>query len=178
MDKSQGTLDIAICNEVIYVKVGGLADMNNCMVFLDLTTTLLEEGYNQVVIDLAECIGMDSTFLGVLAAIATHGTAGRGPTVLIVNASKDCLSSLRCVGLTKFVEIKPEPVETPKVETFRIRDEDIPDSERVKFIREAHERLLLIDQHNRELFGPLLRMLSAELAARPEKPPAEENGRQ
>ena len=46
---------------------------------------------------------------------------------------------------------------------FRLEEEEVPDMDRVGFIKEAHDQLILIDKRNRELFGPLLRMLSDEL---------------
>ncbi|MEW6356065.1 MAG: STAS domain-containing protein [Planctomycetota bacterium] len=161
---NDGTIDIALCEKMIYVKVTGLGTMNNSMALLDLCGGLLDSGYKEVVFDLVKCEGMDSTFLGVIAGIATHGPDRKGPKVTIVNCGKECLSSLEVVGLTKFVHLKSEPVETPDVEMFRLEEEDIPDMDRVGFIREAHEQLLLIDKRNRDLFGPLLRMLSDELS--------------
>jgi len=164
MDESEGYLGIALCGDIIYIRATGLASMNNGMSLLELTTALLDQGYNDVVVDLEGCTGMDSTFLGVIAAIATHGPDQKGPNVTIINAGKECLSSMDYVGLTKFVKIHPEKIEAPDIETYKLEDERISDTERVRFIREAHERLLLIDKRNRELFGPLLRMLSDELA--------------
>ncbi|NOZ23736.1 MAG: STAS domain-containing protein [Planctomycetes bacterium] len=159
-----GTIDIALCDKMIYVKVTGLGTMNNCMSLLELCVSLLDAGYKEVAFDLAKCDGMDSTFLGVIAGIATHGPDRKGPKVTVVNCGKECLSSLEIVGLTKFVNLKSEPVQTPDVEMFRLEEEDVPDMDRVGFIREAHEQLLLIDKHNRDLFGPLLRMLGDELS--------------
>lgn len=160
----EGHIDIALCEKMIYVKVLGLASMNNSMSLLELAVALLDAGYTEVVFDLFKCRGMDSTFLGVIAGIATHGPDRKGPVVTIVNSNKECLNSLEVVGLTKFVQIKADPVDTPDVEMFRLDEEDIPDVDRVRFIKESHEQLLLIDKRNRDLFGPLLRMLSDELA--------------
>lgn len=161
---ADGHIDIALCEKLIYVKVIGLASMNNSMSLLELSVALLDSGYAEVVFDLRQCEGMDSTFLGVIAGIATHGPDRKGPTVTVVNCGTECMNSLEIVGLTKFVQIKTDPVATPDVEMFRLDEEEIPDVDRVRFIKEAHEQLTLIDQRNRDLFGPLLRMLSDELA--------------
>ena len=160
----EGHIDIALCEKMIYVKVTGLASMNNSMSLLELCLALLDSGYTEVVFDLSKCEGMDSTFLGVMAGISTHGPDRKGPVVTVVNCGTECMSSLEIVGLTKFVQIKTEPIETPDVEMFCLDEEEVPDVDRVRFIKEAHEQLVLIDGRNRELFGPLLRMLSDELA--------------
>lgn len=161
---AEGHIDIALCEKMIYVKVTGLASMNNSMSLLELCLALLDSGYTEVVFDLVKCEGMDSTFLGVIAGIATHGPERKGPVVTIVNCNTECMNSLEIVGLTKFVQLKADPIETPEMEMFRLDEEEIPDVDRVRFIKEAHEQLVVIDQRNRDLFGPLLRMLSDELA--------------
>ena len=160
----EGHIEIALCERMIYIKVTGLGSMNNCMSLLELCVALLDSGYSEAVFDLDKCTGMDSTFLGVIAGVATHGHDRKSPIVAIVNCNKECLNSLETVGLTKFVQIKSGRVNSPEVEMFRLEEDEVGDVDRVGFIREAHEQLILIDQRNRELFGPLLRMLNDELA--------------
>jgi len=163
---SEGHIDIALCEKLIYVKITGLASMNNSMSLLELCLALLDSGYGEVIFDLGKCEGMDSTFLGVMAGIATHGPDRKGPTVTVINCGSECLSSMEIVGLTKFVQMKADPIPTLEVEFFRLDEEEVPDVDRVRFIKEAHEQLILVDKRNRELFGPLLRMLSDELASK------------
>jgi hypothetical protein len=160
----EGYIDIALCEKMIYIKVTGLGSMNNSMSLLELCVALLDSGYAEAVFDLGKCQGMDSTFLGVIAGIATHGHDRKSPIAAIVNCNKECMNSLETVGLTKFVQIKSGHIKSPEVEMFRLEEDDVGDVDRVGFIREAHEQLVLIDKRNRDLFGPLLRLLNDELA--------------
>ena len=157
-------IDIALCGRAMYARITGLANMNNCMTFQDFSTVLLDSGYERVIVDLARCTGMDSTFLGVLAGMATHIEERKAPLVVIINASSSNLETLDDVGLTNFVEVHKETVEIPEIETYRIDDDTVPDMDRVEFIKECHEKLIHIDERNQQKFGPLIQAMAAELA--------------
>ena len=161
---SDSHIDIALCGRAMYARITGLANMNNCMTFQDFSTVLLESGYERVIVDLARCTGMDSTFLGVLAGMATHIEERKAPLVVIINASSSNLETLDDVGLTNFVEVHKETVEIPEIETYRIDDDTVPDMDRVEFIKECHEKLIRIDERNQQKFGPLIQAMAAELA--------------
>ena len=148
----------------MYARITGLAHMNNCMTFQDFSTVLLEAGYERIIVDLARCCGMDSTFLGVLAGMATHIEERKAPLVVVINASPDNLETLEDVGLTNFVEVHKGPVDIPDIETYRIDDDQVPDMDRVEFIKESHEKLIGIDERNQKKFGALIQALAAELA--------------
>ena len=161
---SDSHIDVALCGRAMYARITGLANMGNCMTFQDFSTVLLDAGYERIIVDLSQCTGMDSTFLGVLAGMATHIEDRKAPLVVIVNASPSNVETLDDVGLTNFVEIHPEPVAVPDIETYRIDDDQIPDMDRVEFIKESHEKLISIDERNRQKFGALIQAMAAELA--------------
>ena len=161
---SDSHIDIALCGRAMYARITGLAHMSNCMTFQDFSTVLLESGYERVIVDLARCTGMDSTFLGVLAGMATHIEERKAPLVVIINASSSNLETLDDVGLTNFVEVHKQTVEIPEIETYRIDDDTVPDMDRVEFIKECHEKLIRIDERNQQKFGALIQAMAAELA--------------
>ena len=161
---SNSHIDIALCGRLIYAKVSGLGNMHNCMTFQDFCTVLLDAGYERVVVDLGQCTGMDSTFLGVLAGMATHIEDRKGPMVVIINSSPENIETLDDVGLTNFIEIRPGAIEVPQLETYRIDDDTVSDVDRVEFIKEAHERLVAIDERNQKTFGPMIQAMTADLA--------------
>ncbi len=160
---SDSHIDIALCGRSVYARIIGLANMNNCMTFQDFSTVLLDSGYERIIVDLAQCTGMDSTFLGVLAGMATHGQDQKPDRVVVVNASPDNIETMDGVGLTNFLEIRSERIEVPAIETYRIDDETVPDIDRVEFIKGAHEKLVNMDKRNQEKFGALIRAMQSEL---------------
>jgi anti-anti-sigma regulatory factor len=160
---SNSHIDIALCGRCVYVRITELASMNNCMTFQDFVTVLLDAGYERVIVDLKDCCGMDSTFMGVLAGMVTHVQNPKWPSVVVINVSKENLETMESVGLTNFLEIHSEPVLAPAFETYRIDDDTVPDIDRVEFIKEAHEKLIAIDTRNREKFGPIIEAMTQEL---------------
>lgn len=158
-------IDVAHCGRIIYARITGLGNMRNCMNFQDFCTEMLDRGYYDcILVDLGPCTGMDSTFLGVLAGLATHVKDRKRPTVVIINASPENIETMNDVGLTNFVEIRQGHTEIPPITTHRIDDsEDIPPKDRLQFIKEAHEALLRLGNENEEKFGPLIKAIDAEL---------------
>jgi len=162
MSEEQGHYEVGVGRDAVYVRVVGLATMYNAACVRDFVERMLEDGYRQVVFDLASCSGMDSTFLGVLAGAATHGDPDRSPLVTVVNANAENARLLDGVGLTELIRICPSPVQPPPIRTEalheRTREED-----RLELIRSAHERLIRIDPRNEAAFGAFVRALKAQM---------------
>ena len=54
-------------NEFIAIRIIGRANLNSTVDFRTLVNELAQKGYRYFILDLSECILMDSSFLGVLA---------------------------------------------------------------------------------------------------------------
>jgi hypothetical protein len=126
---------------------------------------MIEKGYAQVVFDLEDCAGMDSTFLGVIAGVATWDRGLKPPAVTIVNASQNNAQLIEGVGLNELVEMCAGRVEPPGVRLETLQERTRED-ERLELLRVAHEKLIAIDERNEEAFGHFLRALQAEIERR------------
>ena len=158
----QGFYEVATGARAVFVRVHGLASMNNCLAVRDFIEEMLRANHSFIVVDLSECTGMDSTFMGVLAGAATCETPGRSAGVAIVNAGEQVLRLLRSVGLTELIFVEPGPFEAPKLDFVRL--EDTPgEEERLALVRSAHERLIKISEKNEKKFGPFLEALEEEM---------------
>src|SRR6266436_1715412 len=63
------------------IKISGRANFSSSVDFKTLVNELLQKGYTYFVLDLSECMLMDSTFLGVLAGFGLKmnaATPGNG----------------------------------------------------------------------------------------------------
>ena len=58
---------VSIGEKCAFVQIGGRANFTSSVDFKTLLDQLLQKGYTGFVLDLTECVLMDSTFLGVLA---------------------------------------------------------------------------------------------------------------
>ena len=67
MSTSSAKLSVLVCKNFACVKIAGRANFTFSPDFKTLLEELAQKGYAHFIIDLSECVLMDSTFLGVLA---------------------------------------------------------------------------------------------------------------
>lgn len=135
--------------------------MNNSGTFRVFADRMVSAGYRNFIVDLADCRGMDSTFLGILFSITQTPQGNEAAHVIVVNPGSHNLKLLEGVGLNTVLNIKREPTPVPSL-SFEVL-EDNPDPQgRLRTIREAHENLLRLDRKNEEQFGPFLKALTRE----------------
>jgi len=159
-------IEVAIVGDNVYLKPFGRASQLNCLGLPDFLDGMFREGCEMAAFDLAECTGMDSSFLGVIASAATAIPRKIGQTVVILNASESLVKGLQRVGLLQLVKVAPEPVAQPADLTLRPVDlMHLPHTERERItqIRVLHEHLVKLNEKNKATFGPFLKMLDEEL---------------
>jgi anti-anti-sigma regulatory factor len=160
-----GYYEVATGTRAVYVRVHGLATMSNCLCLRTFLESLLAEGRSFIVVDLADCTGMDSTFMGVLAGAATYERNDKMPGVAAVNVSEPLLHLLKNVGLTELIFIEPEPFEAPPLEFVRL-EEQRGEKELLACVHTAHEHLMKINDRNEEIFRPYVAALELEMKQR------------
>ena len=160
-----GYYEVATGARAVYVRVHGLASMSNCLCLRTSLESLLAEGRSFIVVDLADCTGMDSTFMGLLAGAATYERNNKRSGVAAVNVSEPLLQLLKNVGLTELIFVEPEPFEAPALEFIRL-EEQRGEKERLACVQAAHEHLMKINDHNEEIFRPYVAALELEMKQR------------
>src|SRR3954462_528165 len=74
-----------------WIKIEGRANFNSSVDFKALVNGLVEKGQKRFILDLSECVLMDSTFLGVLAGLgmkfSSARNGGQGVTIELLNAN-------------------------------------------------------------------------------------------
>src|SRR5687767_10183530 len=75
MSMPSAKMSVSVGEKSACVKIAGRANFTSSIDFKTLLNELLQKGYTYFVLDLAECVLMDSTFLGVLAGfgLKTYG---------------------------------------------------------------------------------------------------------
>jgi len=90
----------------VFVRVMGRGTFQNSQPLRRFAQEMIERGHHDFVMDLAECRGMDSTFLGVLAGIglrlAKNGQTGK---VRVINANARNVESLKTLGLDRLLDM-------------------------------------------------------------------------
>jgi len=67
MSTASARMLVLVAEKFACIKISGRANFTSSIDFKVLLNELLAKGFNTFVLDLSECVLMDSTFLGVLA---------------------------------------------------------------------------------------------------------------
>ncbi len=154
---------LATCDDsIVYCRVVGYGNMNNCAPFQESSTELQQQGYRQFIVDFSRCEGLDSTFLGILLGMAV-GLNDEPSRVMIVNASDAIVKILSEVGIDCLLEVCREKVTLPDVPMQRLEPVERGREQRAAMILKAHENLCRIREENQERFGRFVKILREEL---------------
>jgi anti-anti-sigma factor len=126
-----------------------------------LASTLENEDFKSILIDLTEAEGIDSTSLGLLAKISVKLKRDHQQRPTIISTNEDITRILLSMGFDKVFILLSEPLN--EAGELQMLDELQESEELVRQrILEAHRVLMDLNQHNREAFRDLVRSLECE----------------
>jgi anti-sigma B factor antagonist len=155
-------------DKVAWIKIEGRANFNSSIDFKALINGLAEKDYSRFVLDLTECILMDSTFLGVLAGLGLKYSSTRNGdparSIELLNANERIADLLENLGVQHLFKI----VSGPELNTNRLQPvEETPASHDRKNVTrtclEAHETLMRINPENVAKFKDVAAFLAEDL---------------
>jgi len=133
-------------------------------------------GETSLVVDLAACTGMDSTFMGTLAGMAARLSAIGAGSLQIAEPGERNRRSLEDLGLDFLMQIDPpDAAWRGRVDEIRSRlsAPHQPGSagrlERTRHVLEAHQTLSGINEKNAGIFSGVVTLLEDELAEKTAK---------
>jgi anti-sigma B factor antagonist len=149
------------------VKIAGRANFASSPDFKTLLAELVQKGYAHFIIDLSECVLMDSTFLGILAQFGlklnpASAPGQRGVELLNPNPRvAELLENLGALPLFKVItgalEL-PDDVRTCKPESINPTHEQI-----TRTSLEAHQTLMAVNPENVARFKDVTQFLAEDL---------------
>lgn len=149
---------------MVCLKLIGRANLTTSADFKPLVNSLCERGHGRFVLDLSECVGMDSTFLGMLSAFAQRLTESAGATrqIDLLNANPRVVESLDNLGVLTRFKLANGAV------AFNGRYDLIPPgaftkAELAGHSLEAHRFLMQVHPENVKKFQDVVRMLEDEV---------------
>ncbi|HSH92734.1 MAG TPA: STAS domain-containing protein [Roseimicrobium sp.] len=158
---------VSVVDPVVCIKITGRANFTSSVGFKTLIYELLQRGTREFLIDLTECVIMDSTFLGVMAGFGLKLAAtGSGKTrcqVELLNPNPRVTDLLDNLGVSHLFTVRTgaNPFSTP-FEALKPDDA----SQKVEVSRtclEAHETLMKINPDNVPKFKDVARFLAEDL---------------
>lgn len=146
----------------VYVRVVGLGNMRNAMTFRAFIDRMRQDGCSRIVVDLVDCQGLDSTFMGVLLSLHQNDTTAA--ELIVLNANPHCWQQLASIGLDRVLTIRQEPQAIPaNAPVYTLPEFEVSPHERLKLIRKAHRELVAFDKRNEAHFAALLKDLDDRL---------------
>lgn len=167
---SRGHLLVAIQGAYALIKVDGRATFKLAPSLKRFCLNALEHGCHDVIFDMEDCVGMDSTFMGVLAGIAIHPDNDRDVEVIVMNLSVRTHEMLTTLGLERVLKCydmgDPQPALKKRLAEV-LHLENLEDDQHkglsLATMLQAHQHLVDIDPANMTRFRDVLTYLDQEV---------------
>lgn len=171
-DTPKAVFLVDVTADPVVIRIDGRASYLNCGPVSKLFKTLAEKKRTDVVIDFSGCTGMDSTFLGIMAAAALGMRRQNPPgTLTLARLGARNLELVRNLGLHRLLTIAADE-----------RDLRFPSGNEGNFsqpaaaaadpgtILRAHQALVDADESNRNRFQDVLAFLKNQIDQEPREP--------
>jgi len=161
------------------IRISGRASFNSSLDFKTLVNGLSQKGFSHFVLDLSDCLLMDSTFLGVLAGIGLKFDATRnGDTHLeLLNPNPRILDLLENLGVGHlFKVLKGAEPATEKMSPVEPANGPADRKEVSRTCLEAHKTLMEVNPANIPKFKDVAQFLAEDLKKMDETDPKPVNG--
>jgi anti-sigma B factor antagonist len=159
-----------IFNGFSWIRCEGKGSFQNSPAMKEFGDARIAAGEKCLVVDLEACTGMDSTFMGSLAGLASRLTSLNQGVLQVANPGPRNQRSLEDLGLDFLMEIDPpEPIWGAQAETVRTtlraphgltQPEQL---QRARHVLEAHQQLSSLSVDNAKKFSTVVSLLESEL---------------
>jgi len=161
-DQPQPTFLVSAYSEPVVVRINGKANYLNCNSFREFIEQLLAQERTQFLVDFEKCLGMDSTFLGILAGTALELKKQDPPGQLVLaklgERNHELITNL---GLQNLLTISKGEADTGAAAEFDGLDNDeVSDA---KNVLKAHENLAQADEGNVAKFQDVIAFLKNQV---------------
>ena len=161
------SIQVGVRGPTIWVKVEGKGSFLNSGNLKEFAREMLDRGYREFVVDLADCAMMDSTFMGTMASVALRlKELGRGHLHIVHcgNRSQELLSGL---GLDQIFDIHANGARAPECGALERapggKSQEAQKQEQAETMLEAHEALCEAAPENILRFKDVLDFLRQDL---------------
>jgi anti-sigma B factor antagonist len=168
MNPTSASMSVAVGEHSACIKIAGRANFTSSIDFKALVNELVQRGCRCFVLDLSDCVLMDSTFLGVLASFGLKLRGGNGdgdqPALEIYNPNPRIIDLLETLGVLHLFKIASGAL-APSAGTGSI--EQTPSqpgkAEVTRTCLEAHQTLMDINSANAAKFKDVAQFLAENL---------------
>jgi anti-anti-sigma regulatory factor len=173
-------LAVAIQGPNAYVCVNGRGTFKISSALKQFGLAAIEKGCTRLLMDMERCVGMDSTFMGVLAGLAFHLTQQCGGKIVLLNLSQKTRGLLVTLGLDQIIlaylagaapeELKEAAALCGRLQALPAGSADVRAT--AETMLEAHENLVQLTPENYPKFKDVLVFLREDLKKESGEAPA------
>jgi len=159
---------VSIGERSAMVQIAGRANFTSSVDFKTLLDQLLQRGYTCFVLDLTECVLMDSTFLGVLAGFGLKLNSPQTDkvirTIQLFNPNGRISELLENLGVLHLFKVTEGPVKSPDGAAPKdVKSINASREEVTRTCLEAHKTLMDINPDNVSRFKDVTAFLADDL---------------
>jgi anti-sigma B factor antagonist len=163
MGRVPPNLLVAVQDNVALIRIIGRASFTFSVPFKTLIHELRQRGFLRFVLDLTECVTMDSTFLGVMAGLVLRGTDEPPIALELLNPSDRVADLLENLGIAHLFKVQkgPAPLES---QFDSAHDQQSPTREELtETSLEAHQTLMSANPDNVARFKEVAQFLAEDM---------------
>ena len=148
-----------------YVEIYGPGNMNIAPILKDICYAMINEGKSEIFINMKECTIVDSTFMGTLVNIqerfkARNITDGK---LCALNLNEDNKKLFHMVGIDRMIDTISKKIDIPDFKMKTIDICEVEREEKLRVVVEAHEKLIQINEVNKDKFDKFLKIVKQEM---------------
>ena len=164
---ASANISVMVGKNFACIKIAGRANFSCSPDFKTLLNELAQKGYGHFIIDLSECVLMDSTFLGVLAGFGMKLNPNGAPAergIELHNTTTRVSELLENLGAVHLFKLTSGPMNLPE-EMKPCTPESIqPSHEQItRTCLEAHQTLMAMNPENVARFKDVTQFLAEDL---------------
>lgn len=164
-------LKVAIHDGVAFVRLHNRGSFKVSKAMKQFGVSAIEQNIDKVVVDLTDCVGMDSTFMGVMAGLAFRLKKKNGGRLYMVNLSSRTRGLLSTLGLDQLVETYMAGTTPPEFEVVLATGRNMASyatgestrRETAEMMLEAHEDLVEASPENLPRFKDVITFLREDI---------------
>ncbi len=167
MPNPSSILSVLVGKNFACVKIAGRANFMSSPDFKTLLLELNQKGYSRFIVDLSECVLMDSTFLGVLAGFGLMTKPGGVPgkcDIELANPNTRVSELLENLGVLPLFKVTTGPVQLPEDARACTPESANPTTAEItRTSLEAHQTLMAANPDNVARFKDVTQFLAEDL---------------
>lgn len=152
-------------SDPVLIKVRGRASFQNSQLVRDFVQQSVRDGRRHFAFDFAECTGMDSTFLGVLAGAALElRKAVPAGSLVFCRLGQRNLELVRNLGLHRLATVDTgDGVTSGPTATMALEGPRQSEIDNARLCLQAHENLVQADRSNLGKFQDVITLLKGRV---------------